>query len=186
MSWSEVARKYSQALYQLGKEQQQLSLFQEELEAIRQIFNENEELKKVFYHQRVQSTDKKEIINKIFAEQLSAFILNFLCLLIDQKREDSLVAIIREFNYLVNKEQGIIEVEVVSAIELDRQIMTKLTEKLKQAIDCQIILKEKCDPSIIGGLILKIGDYIIDGSIKNHLSSLEERIEQIPVSRLGV
>ena len=83
---------------------------------------------------------------------------------------------------LLDKEENILEVEVLSAISLPEELRVKLEEKLKTLSGSKIRIKEQVDPEIIGGLIIKIGDRLIDGSIRKDLESLRNQIVQIPVS----
>lgn len=187
MMRSEVARKYSQALFALGKEHNNLLVLRDELNETWQIIKQHDELKKILFHHRVLPEDKKEILKQIFTNQLSGLTFNFLYLLIDKRREYFLEEIIQDFNRLVNREEEIAEVEVISAIKLSQELKENLKSKLGQLLGYKkIMIKESCDPGIIGGLVIKLGDYIIDGSIKKQLESLEERIAAIPVSELGV
>lgn len=182
---NEVSKKYSQALFSLAREKGKVDNFKDELEDIDSVLDNNKELKKAFYHQRILPKEKKDFIEKIFYDK-SVLILNFIYLIIDKHREQYLAGIIKEYNRLYNKEMHILEVEVVSAVELEKQSQQQLKNKLKKLLDSTIVLKVSKDPQIIGGLVIKIGDYIIDGSIRNQLKMLQKRIKEIPVKELGV
>jgi F-type H+-transporting ATPase subunit delta len=187
MIQNEVAKKYSQALFELGKETDQLIGFKDELAVVVEAIQKDKNLQRIIFHPRVLADDKKEILKNIFKDILSENVFNFLYLLIDKRRENHLELIYRDFVALVNKEENILEVEVISAIPLSRSLKNKLNERLKKNLtNEQIIIKEKIDPDIIGGLVIKVGDYVIDGSIRHSLNSLKEKIMQIPVSELGV
>ena len=183
---NEIAAKYSKALFDLGKEKKQLTDIKDDINQLWDIIRDNDDLKNVVYHQRILPDDKKEIINKIFKDQLNSHLLNFIRLLIDRRREYFLKQIVRDFNRLVNKEEKMLEIKVTSAVELDTELQEKLEKKLDSLLDYKIVIEVESDPEIIGGLVLKIGDYIIDGSIKSKLDNLQQQIEKIPVSKLGV
>jgi len=97
-----------------------------------------------------------------------------------------LESIIKEFNTLVDDAESILHVEVTSAVELNESILAKLKEKLDSLLDYNIQIKNKVDEEIIAGIVLKIEDYIIDGSLLYELNSLKQKIKSIPVSKLGV
>lgn len=103
-------------------------------------------------------------------------------LIIDRRREFFLQDIYKAYLALLDKEENILEVEVLSAISLPEELRVKLEEKLKTLSGSKIRIKEQVDPEIIGGLIIKIGDRLIDGSIRKDLESLRNQIVQIPVS----
>ncbi|MFW5986458.1 MAG: ATP synthase F1 subunit delta [Halanaerobiales bacterium] len=182
---SKAAKKYGQALFAVAKENGKIDVFQKELKQILDLIKGNKEFRQVLYHKRILPQEKKKVIKEIFTDN-SRLILNFLFLIIDKHREDYLEGIIDVFNNLVKKEKQLIEVEVISAVEINKEDRKNLHKKLDQMLPGTIKIKNKKDPGIIGGLILKIGDYVIDGSIKNQLNLLQKRIEEIPVKELGV
>ncbi len=183
---NEVARKYSDALFSLGIEKDKLLECKEALDEFWQLTKENKEFREALFHQRIMPEVKKKIMEKIFADQLMPEIYNFICLLIERRRIYFLESIIKEFNRLVDAAESILDVTVISAVELDQATNAKLNDKLKEIFDFKIRTNNEVDPDIVGGLVLKVGDYIIDGSIRHHLAKLQEHIEAIPVSKLGV
>lgn len=183
---NEVASKYSRALFELGKDHENLLELKEALTEFWQLVLENEDLNQLLFHQRIMPADKKRTLNEIFAEELNDDILHFLFILIDKRREFFLESIIKEFDNLVDDAESILHVKVTSAVELDDSILAKLKEKLNSLLDYNIKLENKIDEEIIAGIVLKIEDYIIDGSLRNGLSSLEQKLKSIPVSKLGV
>ena len=183
---NEVASKYSRALFRLGKDHQNLLKLKENLNEFWQLVLENEDLKDLLFHQRIMPKDKKNVLDKIFAEQINEDILHFLFILIDKRREFFLESIIKEFNTLVDDAESILHVEVTSAVELNESTLDKLKEKLDSLLDYNIQIKNKIDEEIIAGIVLKVEDYIIDGSMRSQLSSLKQKLKAIPVSKLGV
>ncbi|PTW03494.1 F-type H+-transporting ATPase subunit delta [Halanaerobium saccharolyticum] len=183
---NEVASKYSRALFELGKDHDNLLELKRNLDEFWQLVEDNEDLNELLFHQRIMPEDKKRTLDKIFAEELDQDILHFLFILIDKRREFFLESIIKEFNTLVDEAESILHVEVTSAVELDESQLEKLKSKLDSLLDYKIQIKNKIDEDIIAGLILKVEDYIIDGSLRNELNSLQQKLKMIPVSKLGV
>ncbi|RAK09818.1 ATP synthase F1 subcomplex delta subunit [Halanaerobium saccharolyticum] len=183
---NEVASKYSRALFGLGKDHDNLLELKENLSEFWQLIEDNEDLNELLFHQRITPEDKKRILGKIFAEELDEDILHFLYILIDKRREFFLESIIKEFDTLVDDAESIMHVEVTSAVELDDSILDKLKEKLDSLVDYNIQIKNNVNEEIIAGIVLKIEDYIIDGSLRNELNSLNQKLKSIPVSKLGV
>ncbi len=183
---NQAALKYSNALFELGKEKESLVLFQEELRQVMDLVEMNEDFEQVFFHKQILPVDKKAIIKEIFTDQISKDVLNFINLLIDNRREQHIESVISNFNVLVNKEEAIIEVEVITAIEMTEELKNELLDKLNQLLDYTIIISSKVDSNIIGGMVLKFNDFIVDGSIKNSLDKLQENIKKVPASMLGV
>ncbi|KXS48674.1 ATP synthase F1 subunit delta [Halanaerobium congolense] len=183
---NEVASKYSRALFGLGKDHDNLVTLKENINEFWELVLENEDLNEVLFHQRITPEDKKGILKKLFAEEMNEDVLHFLFILIDKRREFFLESIIKEFNNLVDDAESILHVEVTSAVELNDSILDKLKEKLDSLLDYNIQIKNNVDEEIIAGIVLKIEDYIIDGSLRNELNSLKQKLQAIPVSKLGV
>ncbi|MFW6256567.1 MAG: ATP synthase F1 subunit delta [Bacillota bacterium] len=183
---NELASRYGRALFQLARQEDKFDVFWNNLEEISRLVEENEDLQRVFFHQKILPEEKKRVVKKIFAGEVDTHILNFVFLLIDKRRVYFIQSIIDKFRELLNEDEQILEVEVTSAMELDESLKQKLKDKLNQLLDYNLILHDYCDPSLIGGLKLKINDYVIDGSLKNKLESLREKMGNIPVSELGV
>lgn len=186
MIQNEIAKKYSKALFSLAEEKDEFIKFQDDLNLIKEAFTEHKEFRNVLFHPRIKLEEKKRIFGRVFEEEISQEIYNFIQLLIDKRRIFFIKAIIDQFNVLVNEREKILKIEVVSAIELEENMKNRLKEKVEKEINYEVILNNTVDPEIIGGLILKIGDKIIDGSIQHKLNTLSEKIEKIPVSKLGV
>lgn len=186
MANKEIARKYSQALFMLGKEQNNLSPFQQELGIVWKVISGQKELKSILFDNRLLPEEKKKVLKRAFSKNISKPVLSFIFLLIDKRREEYLEAIIKEFAGLVNRQLGILEVEVISAVGLTDALERKLEKKLVELFEKKIKVKNIVDPAIMGGVIIKTGDNMIDGSIRSRLNSLGKKLEQIPASKLGV
>ena len=186
MIQNEIAKKYSQALFSLAKEEGNLIGVRDDINEVWEIIEKTEDLKEALFHPRIMPEDKKNILKRIFEEEVTENVFNFLNLLVDKRRFLYIKSIVKEFNQLVNNEENILQIEVTSAVEMDQNLKDSLKKKLEQQLEHEIILQHKVDPEIIGGLVLQIGDKVIDGSIQNELHSLRENLEKIPVSKLGV
>ena len=182
----ELASRYGRALFQLAREQEKFGVFKQDLQQFLEMMKESSDLEKVLFHQKILPEEKKRVLEEIFGAELDKYILNFLFLLIDKRRIFYVKEISRHYLQLLAREESILEVEVTAAVELGEELREQLQEKLDEILDYNIILEEKCDPGIIGGLKLQVNDYVIDGSIKNKLESLADRLNKIPVSELGV
>ena len=183
---NEIASKYSRALFELGKDHDNLLKLKESLTEFWQLVQDNQDLNELLFHQRLMPAEKKKVLEKIFADELNKDILHFIFILIDKRREFFLESIIKEFDSLVDDAESILHVEVTSAVELEASMLDKLKEKLDSLLDYNIQIENKVDEEIIAGIVLKIEDYIIDGSLRNELNRLKQKIKAIPVSKLGV
>ena len=109
--------------------------------------------------------------------QADAIMTGFLNLLIEKKRADILPDIANELQVMVDKDQNISHGSIISAIELDQTLLDKIQATLEKLTGNKVILETQVDPSIIGGIIAKVGDLVLDGSIKTQLNGLKESIK---------
>lgn len=173
MLTNQLALKYAQAVYELAAEKHLLDRAQEQLQMVESALASHGDLSVLFYHPRVPATAKKEVIAQVFKEQLEDFLYKFLLLLVDKRRETVLPGIIKEYVRLANEERNIGEADVTSAMALTEAQLQALAAQLGKVTGKNIVLKTHVDPRIMGGVIVKIGDKLIDGSVKRRLQSLQ-------------
>jgi F-type H+-transporting ATPase subunit delta len=172
-----ISRKYSQALFTLGKEQNRLISFEKELKMVQDVINNQRDLKTIFYQNRFLLSERKAVLHKIFSGRISKTILNFILFLLDKRREAFFATILKEYIRLVKRELKMVEVEVISAVVITDEQRELIKQKLNKLSGYQIEIRNRIDPDIIGGLILKTGNYLIDGSIRGRLNSLKQKLE---------
>lgn len=182
---SSVAERYAQAFFDLALEQDCLEPLEEDLRESARRIEEYEDLRNLLYHPRVRLEDKKEVLQKVmdFCHPLT---LNLLCLLVDKGRIVELEGICRYFQELHQAQKNLMSVQVRTARPLPADLEQVLQERLQKLLQKEIQLHTIEDPTIIGGMVLKIGDLQIDGSIARGLDKLKETLSRIQVSQLGV
>ena len=119
---------------------------------------------------------KREILTDIFEGKISEITLSYLGLCVDKRREEVIRQTESEYVALANEARGIVEAEVTSATPLDEDQGARLVSKLSQTLGKTVQLSKQVDPSVIGGLLVRIGDKVIDGSIRGQLAALRERL----------
>ena len=178
----EIAEKYANALFELAREEDELEKIVNEFDEVINLLEDNEELNQVLGHPGLDYKQKKEILEEVFSGQLSTTFLNFIKLLVDKKRAVYLTEIYQQFKDMLAAEENRLTVVVETPIELSKKHKTKLQDKLKTTLDKKIELEIEVKPDLIGGLVLKIGDKVIDGSIKNYLQEVELNLQTLEVS----
>ena len=173
MLTSQLALKYAQAIYEIATEKAMLDQVEKELKLVEATIAGHEELAHLIYHPLVPAEAKKQTISQIFAEELNVFVRNFILLLIDKRREPALPAIIREYIRLANEARNIAEAEVITARELSPEQQAALAGKLSKVTGKNIVLKTTIDQELLGGVVVKIGDKLIDGSVARQLKALK-------------
>lgn len=186
MLTNQLALKYAQALYELSAEKKLLDQVETELELVESTMQVHGELSTLIYHPMVLAQAKKETIRKIFSLDVTDFVLKFLLLLVDKRRETILPAIIREYIKLANGARDIVEAQVTTAVPLDQDQQSALMTKLSKVTGKTIVLKMQINKAIIGGVVVKIGDKLIDGSIARQLEALKNALLNNEVTGIGV
>jgi len=181
-----VARRYARALFDLAcekdaapQERNMVDQIESELLEIRTILKNNIELQKVLYHPQIVTADKKDLLDQLFEGKISEITSNFLALLVDRRREKYFSDIVDEYVALANESRGVVEANVTSAIELKDEEKSELNSILAKLTGKKVQTIYDVDPAIVGGVIVRIGDKIIDGSIKTRLNTLGEQLKAI-------
>lgn len=182
-----LAAKYAQAIYELSVEKNMLDQVEQELELVTSTIGKYSELSTLIYHPRVLVQAKKDTLKKIFGQEIADFVLKFLMLLVDKRRETILPAIIREYVTLANEARNVVEAEVTAAMPLEQGQDIALINKLSLVTGGKkIVLNVQIDKAIIGGVIVKIGDKLIDGSVLRQLEIMKNTLLNTEVTGIGV
>lgn len=171
-----VARRYAAAFFNLAQESGQLGEMENQLQIVVDALAANRELKKIFFHKMIQSKDKKEVVKAVFEGRVMPATLNFLYVLIDKQRENYLDLVFQQYVLLANQARNIMDAGVVSAIELAPADIKELQERLTAITGKNVRLKTQVDPKIIGGLVVRVGDRVIDGSVTKRLQMLKSNM----------
>ena len=174
-----LARRYAKALFSLGKEQNKTGEYSEVLAVISELYDDSDAavgdaLSNPLYPLDVRQKAMAKIAETVEAD---ATLTSFLNLLIEKKRADILPDIAHELKVMVDKDQNISNGSIISAIDLDQTLLDKIQATLEKLTGNKVILETQVDPSIIGGIIAKVGDLVLDGSIKTQLNGLKESIK---------
>ncbi len=172
-----LARRYAKALFSLGKEDGKNEQYSEVLSAIAELYKD-ETVENALVNPLYPVEARLKVMAKIGElAKADAIMARFLALLVEKKRADILPDIAAEMRIMVDQEQNISHGSVVSAIELDDALKGKIQQALEKITGNKVILETSVDPSIIGGVIAKVGDLVLDGSIKTQLNGLKESIK---------
>lgn len=176
MSQEVVAKRYAVALFQVAKDKGLFEQMEEELRVVKQVFSENPAIHTILKHPKVSINKKKEILKESFAS-LSEEVVNTLLLLVDRHREDAIVEMIDYFFEQANEEQGIAEAKVYSVRELSDDEKKSLTDIFAKRIGKKTLRIENIiDKSLLGGIKLRIGNRIFDGSVSGKLDRIERQL----------
>lgn len=177
-----VARRYAEAFFSIAREANKIDEFQQELEKIVSAIDETESLKEYFAHLLIPAKAKKEVATKIFGGQISQLTLNFLLMVIDKRRETYIGVITDEYKAMADESRNITKAELVTAVAVADEDVKALAEKLSATMGKTVQLELKVDPALIGGLKLKMGDKIVDGTVAKRLQLLKNQLIQAKIS----
>ncbi len=171
----EIARVYARSLFEVAKEQGRLDVLREQLGQVADALGSNHDLATFFFSPYFSTEEKREALARVL-QDADPTLLNFLGVLIDNHRMPVIFRIRREFDRLWEEEHRQLPVEVTSAIALDEQTLRQLSEQIGQRTGKDVQLTARVDPDILGGLVLRVGNSIVDASIRNRLEQLRKQV----------
>ncbi|AKL93734.1 F-type ATP synthase delta subunit [Clostridium aceticum] len=174
-----IAKKYAKALFEVAQEDNTLQPIREELAFIQAALEENQDFKKLLHTPLITSNEKKEIVKNVFKEKVSTEMLNFLYILVDKGRANHFEEIVKEFNMMADASKNMVEAVAVTAIPLNKERLQKLQVQLSMASGKNVKLNNEVDENVIGGVLIKMGDKVIDGTLKSRLGHLKQQLSQV-------
>lgn len=176
-----VSKTYSEALFEVALEENKIDLFLDEISFVIDTFKMYEDFYELFKTPLVKVEEKKKVIEEVFGDKLSQEMNNFLKIIIDKRRGHFIEQIKWEYEKIVNEHKGIIEATAITAISLNDKDKTILQNKLSSLTGKTVKLSNEIDKNVVGGILIKIGDKVIDGTIKSRLEEMKESLSQIIV-----
>ncbi len=174
-----TALKYAKGLFDVAKEKGKVKEFWEELSTFRSFLQEVPLALSVLQSPIYPPDLKQEILDEIFKQiQLDPEIEKFLRLLVERRRMHLFNEIIEMYRNLLDEELGILRGMVIAPIELTSEDVEEIRKTLSEKFGKEIILDLKVDPTIIGGLMIRIGDFVLDATLKRQLRGIQEIIEK--------
>lgn len=174
-----VSRRYAKALILIGQEDSRAEQYNTELESVVGLFDSQKAFEKALTNPLYNKNDRKRVLQAVLAAtELSVIMKSFLNLLFDKGRIGFLREIASCYKDLADELKGVVKAGIVSATELSSDAVNKIKEALSKKVGKNIVLKVEQDPSLIGGVVTKIGDLVLDGSVKTQLMNLRETLKK--------
>jgi len=172
-----VAKRYARALFQIGEEHKSLEQVTSELEALSAAWSASAELRSVAQNPLFPTAKRREILRAVVDRLgLGAMVANAAMLLLDRGRLGSLPDIARALRALADDREGKIRAEVVSAVPLPDDYFERLRARLESMTGRRVVLERRHDPSLIAGLVARVGDRLSDGSARTRLAEIREAL----------
>ena len=173
----EIARVYADALFEVAKEKGKLDTLREQLAAFAEALREHRQLAVFFFSPYFSSAEKRDGLERAMSDA-DPELVNFLELLIDKHRMPAIFRIRSRFEELWAEENKRLEVRLTSAVELDREVVEGLGKEIERRTGRTVDLESEVDDTILGGLVLRVGNLVLDASIRNKLERLRREVAQ--------
>ena len=171
-------KRYAQALFGLGQEQERVEAWLDQLRQA-QLALSDSVISAYVRSPRVRLEQKMELVQQLLSG-LDKLVVNAIGLLISRRALAILPAIVREYSALLDDQQGRLQATATSAVALSDEQRTRLGTLLHQVLDKEVVLEVREDPELIGGIVVKVGDQVIDGSVRTRLQQLRRQLVEQP------
>jgi F-type H+-transporting ATPase subunit delta len=173
----ELARVYGRSLFEVASEHGKLDELREQLAQFAAALNEHHELQVFFFSPYFSTQEKQDALGRVLVGA-DERLLNFLKLLIENHRMPVIFRVNREFERLWEEENRMLPVEITSAIELDAATTKNLGDRIGERTGRKVALTAHVEPDILGGIVVRVGNSILDASIRNRLEQLRKQVAQ--------
>jgi F-type H+-transporting ATPase subunit delta len=173
----ELAQVYARALFEVARERGKLDELREQLAQFADALGENRGLAVFFFSPYFSTTEKQQALGRLL-DGAEEELVNFLSLLIEKHRMPVIFRIRVEYERLWDEENRTLPVEITSAIELDQATTDKLGKTIGERAGRKVTLAARVDPNILGGIVVRVGNSILDASIRNRLEQLRRHVAQ--------
>lgn len=178
---SKVAIKYATALFRTAKRIEQVERISHDLLALSGLLRKNTLLKSFLESPQVLEKDKKELLTSTFKPLISEALFSFLLLVVSKHRIGHILSMGEEYQRLVKDDQGIVEARLIAARSADQALVDQIRQELEKSTGKKVEITLEIDPYLIGGIVVILGDKIIDRSIRYQLSELKDQMSALKV-----
>jgi F-type H+-transporting ATPase subunit delta len=172
-----VARRYARALFGIGVDAGKFEALGDELGELASLWNESDELRQTLENPVFQPSEKRKVLESILPRVApTPEVQRFVLLLLDRRRIVLLPAIARAYRDLTDAHVGRVRAEVISAQELVPATLDRIRRSLEQRTGKKVIIHSTVDPELIGGVVARVGDLVLDGSVRTQLADLRAKL----------
>lgn len=176
-----VAKRYARALFEVAQELKSIELIEDELKSIVSVLEGNKDFEVILSHPKITANEKQEIMDKLFEGKWSVQTRNFIHLLIERRRESELPEIAKAYTVLANEARGYADATVTTAKPLTQEELNSIAAQFGHVLKKTLRVQSVVDPAILGGVVVRIGDRLYDGSIAGKLARFEQNMKHAQV-----
>lgn len=177
MATDELVHGYAEALFKVAQTEGDLDRVEDELFRFGKLLETNHELKQALADSNIDRAQRVKVLDELLADKVSPHTLGLVTFIVAQDRARQLPQILEELSRIAAEARKAVLAEVRTAVPLDDNQRTKLADALSKATGMNVELKVLIDESVIGGIYAKVGDIIIDGTVKRRLEQLKEQVK---------
>ena len=170
-----VARRYAAALMTVAEENRSVDAVAADLEKVEKLLNESRDLALFLASPVIPARKKMTVLREIFTDRVGKEVLTFFLLLTRKGREDFIPEVVRQFGILLDQRRGVVDVAVTTAMSVDKEQERTLQKRLEAYTSRTVRMNLHVDPSLQGGVVVQIGDTVLDGSVRHQLNVLKNR-----------
>lgn len=171
----EIAEVYSRALFEAAIENDVLDRVHDELGEFADALDKDRDMQVFFFSPYFSSDEKKDGISRV-VQEADPRVVNFLELLAERHRLPAVFRIRRHLDKMWSEENKLLPVSVTAAVELDRSLVEEIGERIERQTGRKVDLSSKVDPDVLGGIVLRVGNMVLDASIRNRLERLRKQV----------
>jgi F-type H+-transporting ATPase subunit delta len=171
----EIATVYARSLFEVAREQDKLDAVREQLGEFADALSENRDLQVFFFSPYFSTAEKEDGLGRVVSGA-DPVIVNFLELLIEKHRMPALMRIRANYEALWEEENKLLPVHITSAVELDGSIVKQLGDRISEQTDRKVDVSADVDPDILGGIVVRVGNSVLDASVRNRLEQLRRQV----------
>ncbi|OGI01449.1 MAG: ATP synthase F1 subunit delta [Candidatus Melainabacteria bacterium GWF2_37_15] len=171
-----IADKYADAMIQLAEKNDLLDTINADLHLIKDTVKSNKDLQDFIEHPLINAEEKKEVMETIFKPHINLMSMNLIKLMADNNRLFLLSFVAECYNKILSEIRNIETAQVITAIEIDEDTKNRVKERLEKLFSKQIKIESYIDKQIIAGMIVKVKDKIIDGSIRTKFENMKKEV----------
>jgi F-type H+-transporting ATPase subunit delta len=173
----EIAAVYARSLFEVAREQDKLDAVRDQLGAFADALSENRDLQVFFFSPYFSTAEKEDGLERVVTDA-DPVIVNFLKLLIEKHRMPVVFRICGDYDSLWADENKLLPVQITSAVELDSSIVKQLGDRIAEQTDRTVDVAAEVDPDILGGIVVRVGNSVLDASVRNRLEQLRRQVSR--------
>jgi F-type H+-transporting ATPase subunit delta len=171
----DLAQVYARSLFEVARDQGKIDDVREQIGQVADAIEDDRNLATFFFSPYFSTDEKKDGLHKA-VEGGDEIVMNFLELLLEKHRMPVIYRIRREYDALWREENKLLPVQLTSAVELDEEVVRSLGDRISERTGRRVDLQTRVNPDIVGGVVLRVGNSILDASIRNRLEQLRKQV----------